>query len=348
MPPMFTRKQWGADESQTDKCWQPIYGRSAKVVFVHHTVNSNDYSRSDGKAIVRSILAYHTQSRGWCDIGYNFLIDRYGRIYVGRKGGARLPVRGAHAGDYNTNSVGVSLIGNFEEARPTKRMKNALIRFIGWRLGTSYVRAHGKTKLNGKKFDRISGHRDAMSTACPGKYVYRWLPRLRDKVGHYLSEYRSPIRKRAAAMGKRKTGLVFRGEAKQNHGRRTGFRHGVMYAKADLGAHWLTGATLHAYRQRNGTAGRLGFPATDLQPTDVDRVGVVVFEHGRMYRIGKRKAYALWGRILHRYRRLGGVSGKLGLPTSNMKRIDVGRKATFTDGSITWNRQDGSITVEYS
>jgi uncharacterized protein with LGFP repeats len=348
MPPIVTRKKWGADESLGDQCWKPIYGRSAKVVFVHHTVNSNDYSRSDGKAIVRSIHAYHTQSRGWCDIGYNFLIDRYGRIYAGRSGGARLPVRGAHAGDYNTNSVGVSLIGNFEEARPTKRMRNALIRFIGWRLGTSYVPAHGETKLNGKTFDRISGHRDAMSTACPGKYVYRWIPRLRDKVGNYLSEYRSPIRKRAAAMGKRTTGLVFRGEAKQDGGLRTGFRHGGMYAKAGLGAHWLTGVTLRAYRDRNGTSGRLGFPKTDLQPTGVDRVRRVVFEHGQMYRIGKRKAYALWGRILLRYRDLGGVTSKLGLPTSNMMPIDVGRKATFTNGSITWNRQDDSITVEYS
>jgi hypothetical protein len=348
MPPMFTRKQWGADESLGDQCFKPTYGRSAKMVFVHHTVNSNDYARSDGKAIVRSILAYHTQSRGWCDIGYNYLIDRFGRIYVGRAGGARLPVRGAHAGDYNTNSVGVSLIGNFESARPSKRMKRALIRFVGWRLGTSYAPAHGKVRLNGKKFDRISGHRDAMSTACPGKYAYRWLPRLRDKVVNYLSDYRSAIRKRAAAMGKRTTGLVFRGESKQDHGKRTGFRHGVMYAKAGLGAHWLTGATLRGYRQRNGTSGRLGFPATDAQRTDVDGIGVVVFEHGRMYRVGKHKAYALWGRILIRYRDLGGVSGKLGVPTSNMKRIDVGRKATFANGSITWNRQDDSITVKYS
>jgi hypothetical protein len=348
MPDMYTRREWGADESLGDQCWKPIYGRSAKVIFVHHTVNSNDYSRSDGKAIVRSILAYHTQSRGWCDIGYNYLIDRYGQIYVGRAGGARLPVRGAHAGDYNTNSVGVSLIGNFQKARPTKRMKNALVRFIGWRLGTSYAPAHGKVRLHGKKFNRISGHRDAAATACPGRYVYRWLPRLRDRVGHYLSDYRSPIRKRAGEMGKRTTGQVFRGEAKQSRGRRTTFGHGAMYAKAGLGAHWLTGAALRAYRERNGTYGRFGFPMTDLERTDADGVRRVVFEHGRMYRIGKRRAYTLWGRILIRYRELGGVTGSLGLPTSNMMPIDVGRKATFTNGSITWNRRDDSVTVEHS
>ncbi|HYJ66068.1 MAG TPA: N-acetylmuramoyl-L-alanine amidase [Nocardioidaceae bacterium] len=347
MPGMFTRKEWGANESLGDQCWEPIYGRSAKMIFVHHTVNSNDYSRSDGKGIVRSILAYHTQSRGWCDIGYNYLIDRYGRVYVGRAGGARLPVRGAHAGDYNTNSVGVSLIGNFEEARPTKRMKNALVRFIGWRLGTSYAPAHGTVTLRGTEFNRISGHRDAMSTACPGKYVYRWLPRLRDRVGHYLSDYRSPIRKRAGQIGKRTTGQVFRGEAKQSHGLRTDFGHGAMFAKAGLGAHWLTGAALRAYRDRDGTHGRFGFPVTDLKPTEVAGVRQVVFEHGRMYRIGKRQAYTLWGRILIRYRGLGGVAGSLGSPTSNMMPTGGGRRATFTNGSITWDRQDESITVEY-
>jgi N-acetylmuramoyl-L-alanine amidase/LGFP repeat len=347
MPPMFDRREWRADESLNDQCWRPIYGSSAKMVFVHHTVNSNNYARSEGKAIVRSIHAYHTQSRGWCDIGYNFLIDKYGQIYVGRAGGARRPVRGAHAGDFNTNTVGVSLIGNFEEARPSKRMKNALIRFIGWRLGTSYAPARGTVRIDGTRFKRISGHRDADATACPGRYVYRWLPRLRHRVAKYLSIYRSAIRERAARLGKPVTGEVFRGEARQDRGRRTEFGRGAMFAKAKLGAHWLTGPALRGYRERHGTSGRFGFPTTDVQRTSVDGVKRVIFEHGRMYRIGKRKTYTLWGRILIRYRDLGGITGRLGLPTSNMMPYDSGRRATFANGSITWDRQTDQVTVEY-
>jgi hypothetical protein len=348
MPRIITRAQWGADPALNDRCSPPRYGRTVKMVFVHHTVNSNDYSRADGKRIVRAIHAYHTQSRGWCDIGYNFLIDKYGRIYEGRRGGMRLPVRGAHAGDYNINTVGVSLIGNFEQVRPTKRMRNALVRFVGWRLGTSYKPARGTVIVNGHRFERISGHRDAMSTACPGRYVYRWLPKLRNRVANYLSDYRSPIRVRAKQMGRDVTGHVFRGEAQQSGGLRTDFNHGAMFAKAGLGAHWLTGAALRAYRNRGGTGSRFGFPSTDSVHTDVRGVRRVDFEHGRMYRIGKHKAYTLWGRILIRYRDLDGINGRLGLPRSNMVPIRNGHKATFAHGSITWNQQADTVTVEFS
>ena len=72
--------------------------------------------KSESAALVRGIYAYHTQSRGWCDIGYNFLIDRFGTIYEGRDGGIRQPVRGAHSGDYNVNTTGISLMGNFDVA----------------------------------------------------------------------------------------------------------------------------------------------------------------------------------------------------------------------------------------
>jgi|RhiMethySRZTD1v2_1073278.scaffolds.fasta_scaffold38108_6 uncharacterized protein with LGFP repeats len=348
MPKVITRAQWGADPSLDDQCWEPIYGSSAKMVFVHHTVNSNDYSRSDGKAIVRAIHAYHTQSRGWCDIGYNFLIDKYGKVYEGRRGGMRRPVRGAHAGDYNLNTVGVSLIGNFEITRPTPAMKRALIRFIGWRLGTSYVNVKGTVRINGTRFDRISGHRDAMSTACPGKYVYRWLPKLRDRVARYLSDYRSPIRARAKDLGRSVTGPVFRGEDRQDGGLQTVFGNGVMFAKAAVGAHWLTGSVLRGYRERGGTHSRFGFPVTDVETTSLSRVRRVVFEHGRMYRVGKRQPDTLWGRVLIRYRKLGGITGRLGVPTSSMMPTGDGRKANFAKGSITWDRDTGRVTVEFS
>ena len=348
MPRIITRAQWGADPSLNSPCDAPRYGRTVKMVFVHHTVNSNDYSRADGKGIVRAIHAYHTQSRGWCDIGYNFLIDKYGRIYEGRRGGMRLPVRGAHAGDYNTNTSGVSLIGNFEEVRPSKAMKNALVRFTGWRLGTSYKPAQGEVTVNGHRFQRISGHRDAMSTACPGRYVYRWLPKLRDRVAHYLSNYRSPIRTRAKRMGADVTGPVFRAESQQNGGLRTDFRQGAMFAKAGLGAHWLTGAALRGYRNRGGTGSRFGFPRTDSEHTRVAGVRRVVFEHGVMYRIGRHAAYTLWGRVLIRYRHLGGISGRLGLPKSNLERTNDGRRARFENGTITWNQRTDTVTVEFS
>jgi hypothetical protein len=107
--------------------------------FVHHTVNANNYTRREVPAILRGIYAYHTQSRGWRDIGYNYLIDRFGRIWEGRYGGVTLPVVGAHTLDYNENSFGTSAIGNYQIARPTSAMLDAYARLFAWKLSLSGV-----------------------------------------------------------------------------------------------------------------------------------------------------------------------------------------------------------------
>jgi hypothetical protein len=122
-PEIFSRAQWGADEDL--RSGSPNYG-SVQTTFVHHTVNANDYSTADVPAIMRSIYAYHTQSRGWSDIGYNVLVDRFGRLWEGRYGGLERNVIGAHTLNYNEEAFGVSAIGNFEEVRPSTRMKDAL------------------------------------------------------------------------------------------------------------------------------------------------------------------------------------------------------------------------------
>jgi hypothetical protein len=337
MPTIVTRKQWGANPRLGDACWEPLYGVSAKMVFIHHTVNSNDYSPSDGAAIVRSIQAYHTQSRGWCDIGYNFLVDRYGTIYEGRRGGTRLPVRGAHAGDYNTNTVGISMIGNFDTAGIPAEMKNAIVRLVGWRLGTSYAPAKGMLRVNGTRFHRISGHRDAMSTTCPGRYGYAWLPNLRDRVHEYLSRFSSTIEAKRDLLGGSVTGPVFVGELKVSGG--------AMFAKAGAGTHWLTGRPLRAYRAMHGSYGRLGFPRTDARETAVEGVSRVTFEHGRMFVVPHRSPRTLWGRVMLRYGKLGGLTGAMGLPTSSVTVTDAGAYATFEHGSIRWNRATGDVTV---
>lgn len=346
MPPVVTRKQWGADRSLGDPCWSPIYGSTAKMVFIHHTVNTNDYTRAEAPGIVRSIQAYHTQGRGWCDIAYNFLVDRFGTIYEGRRGGMRLPVRGAHSGDYNVNSVGISLIGNFDEAKVPAATKNAVVRLVGWRLGTSYVPAIGKVRLNRVRFDRISGHRDAMSTTCPGRYAYAWLPTLRRRVADYLSAYRSPIPRKRDRLGRDVTGPVFEGEIRLKGGRRTRFGNGEMFAKSGLGGpHWLTGRALTGYHTMHGTFGRLGFPTGDEEATAARGVTSVGFEHGRIFLVPRRAPRTLWGRVLLRYHKLGSVTGSLGLPTSSEARTATGALATFQGGTVIWDRATGKVSV---
>ena len=80
-----TRKQWGADESLR-KCSIDISPGRVQAMTVHHTAGATDYSKAQVPGILRGILRYHTQTLGWCDIGYNMLIDKFGGVYQGRTG----------------------------------------------------------------------------------------------------------------------------------------------------------------------------------------------------------------------------------------------------------------------
>ncbi len=105
--PIRPRSSWNVRSTSTSTA------ASLKMAVVHHTAGSNSYTQSQVPGILRSIQAYHMDARGWSDIGYNFLVDRFGGIWEGRGGGMGRAVIGAHAAGVNTGSVGVSVIGNF-------------------------------------------------------------------------------------------------------------------------------------------------------------------------------------------------------------------------------------------
>jgi len=198
-PRIRTRKDWGADESlRTD---EPRYTSTIKAGFVHHTAGSNDYTEEQVPQIIRGIYAYHVKSRGWSDIGYQFLVDRFGRLWEGRAGGVDRPVLGAHAGGFNTNTFGVSALGMFTETPAPEPMQEAIADLLAWKLALYHHDAHEKTVLvsggggtsrypRGERVtvDRISGHRDVGRTACPGELLYEKLPRIRDMVAERMDE----------------------------------------------------------------------------------------------------------------------------------------------------------------
>jgi hypothetical protein len=135
-------------------------------------------------SILRSIYAYHTKSRGWSDVGYNFLVDRFGRIWEGRYGGVDRPVVGAHTLGYNDDSFAMSAIGNFDIAQPPKAVIQAYGALFAWKLSLHGVTAtSGKQYVASRYFKAINGHRDAGSTACPGRYLYAQLPEIRRLAG---------------------------------------------------------------------------------------------------------------------------------------------------------------------
>ncbi|MEO5853484.1 MAG: FG-GAP-like repeat-containing protein [Nocardioides sp.] len=178
MPSVFSRAQWGADEGMRDAGSLRYY--EVHAGFVHHTVNANTYTEAEVPALMRSIYAYHTRSRGWSDIGYNFLVDRFGRVWEGRYGGVDRPVVGAHTLGYNEYSFAMSAIGNFETVQPSDAVLRAYGAVFAWKLSLHGVDAASTSQVVGAKtFQAINGHRDAGQTACPGKYLYAQLPLIR-------------------------------------------------------------------------------------------------------------------------------------------------------------------------
>src|SRR3954447_3740509 len=144
MPPIVPRADWGA--SRCKPRVTPGYG-DVKVAYVHHTLSLNGYSRSRAASVVLGVCLFHRNSRGWNDIGYDFLIDRYGTVFEGRAGGIDAPVIGAQAGGFNTESTGVSMIGTFTRSAPPKVAMDSLARLLAWKLGLHGVPAIGKTQV---------------------------------------------------------------------------------------------------------------------------------------------------------------------------------------------------------
>jgi flagellar hook assembly protein FlgD len=189
-PEIVTRAEWGANESW--RSGSPDYA-PVKMAFIHHTDGGNDYSAAEAPAVVRAVYAYHTKSLHWSDVGYNFLIDRYGVIYEGRYGGVARGVCGAQVLGFNTGSTGISVMGTFMHANPTSASVTSLEKLLEWKLDIHHVDplgtgtlvcGYGEKYSTGQKvtFPAISGHRDANYTDCPGNRLYAQLPEVREVV----------------------------------------------------------------------------------------------------------------------------------------------------------------------
>jgi flagellar hook assembly protein FlgD len=180
-PSIIRRSQWGADESIVRA--PPWYADRVRLAIVHHTAGTNSYSASQSAAIVRGIQRYHVLSNGWNDIGYNFLVDKYGQVFEGRRGGIDQPVGGAHAAGFNTGSTGIAVLGSYSSADITRSARSALVKLIAWRLDVAHVDpvknltyvSHGSDKFpagTSVRMRAVSGHRDTGYTSCPGNLLY--------------------------------------------------------------------------------------------------------------------------------------------------------------------------------
>lgn len=187
-----------ADELKTSKIitqdndgntykWPIAYPESIKMIIVHHTAAG--YEDLDScSAAVNAIYYYHTVSRGWGDIGYNFLVCQNGDILEGRKGSLDalinnepLPV-GAHASGFNNGSAGIAMILNAEDSDPTLEALQSLMSLNQTIIDKYDIDLDTEAQMRGKSLERISGHRDVGSTSCPGQHLYPLLADIRGLV----------------------------------------------------------------------------------------------------------------------------------------------------------------------
>lgn len=197
-PVVTPRAGWGADEALMT--WTPQFYDTRKLV-VHHTATSGAYADPAAAAEqVRAIYRYHAVDRGWGDIGYNFLIDRFGTVYEGRysrdysganPSGDDAQGRGvtaAHTSGWNSGTVGVAMLGTHTDADVSPAAREALTRLLAWEASSHGIDPEATEAFVNPVSNattttpNIAGHRDYAATECPGGIFYGTLPQLRRDV----------------------------------------------------------------------------------------------------------------------------------------------------------------------
>lgn len=195
-PDILSRAAWQADETLVR---EPYRTGVVTGAMIHHTAGRNDYTEEDVPGIMRSIQTYHVKGRGWNDMGYQVLVDRFGRAWEGRGGGLTNTISGGHAlGVTNYRTFGIAVMGDFNTAEPPATMLRTLERVIAWKFKLHGVNPAGTTwgssgQDGGSPYLRaISGHRDENATDCPGHLVANKMSTIRTAVKNYMdTEFRN-------------------------------------------------------------------------------------------------------------------------------------------------------------
>ncbi|MEE2030765.1 N-acetylmuramoyl-L-alanine amidase [Rhodococcus chondri] len=352
---VISRAQWGADESV--RCQNPTYDDSLGGATVHHTAGSNNYSKAESAEIVRAIYAYHARTLGWCDVGYNVLVDKYGQVFEGRSGGLDRNVQGAHAGGFNENTVGIAMMGDFSSTAPPQITVDSVGKFLGWRLAKAGLDPKGRTTMysEGTSFTPhprgaavdlpiIFAHRDVGSTSCPGDAGYAQMGKIRDIAAATA---------KGTAPAPPKSDLVTDAPSdpppsinppSSNAGTpSTGSADNLQGLVQEL----IRLADNHPLAQKwiaeGGEVGRLGTALTPILPAK-NGFEHAQFVNGAIYTSPNGGVWTVLGEIYKAWQQYGLDGGELGLPTSNEYRVPDGWRSDFEFGSLIFNEVTGVVT----
>lgn len=161
---IHSRADWGA---RAPRCASG--SMTPNRATIHHTVTPTNDSMTPQQRL-RQIQAFHQSSRGWCDIGYNYLISRDGRVWRGR-GPTTV---GAHVTNSNTGNVGVSFMGTYISTAPSETQMCQAAKLLR--------RLH--EDFSGVSLNRtdVKGHRQFGGTSCPGDALYARIDKILRKA----------------------------------------------------------------------------------------------------------------------------------------------------------------------
>ncbi len=356
-PKVISRSQWGADESI--RCATPDYDDFLGGATVHHTAGSNEYSKSESVEIVRAIYAYHAQTLGWCDVGYNVLVDKYGQIFEGRAGGLDKPVQGAHAGGFNENTMGIAMMGDFSTEAPPQATIDSVGSFLGWRLGLAGLDPKGSTTMTsegteftfvgqGQNVDLpvIFAHRDVGNTACPGDGAYAKLDEIRDIAEASLGG--AEVSSAPAETDPAESALEEAApEAQTPNSAGTDVSGALGAGVPALVDELLRLADQNPIAQKwlasGGETGILGTPVSGL--VQVKGGQSAGFANGSIFTTITGQAVAVIGKIFEQFLALGAENGDLGLPSTDEYRVPDGLRTDFENGSLIFNEATGIVTT---
>ncbi|MGY1845050.1 N-acetylmuramoyl-L-alanine amidase, partial [Modestobacter sp. SYSU DS0875] len=329
MPAIYSRAQWGADERI--RTWDPQYASTIKAATLHHTADSNSYSAPDVPAIMRSIYRYHTVSLGWGDIGYNVIVDKFGRLWEGRFGGLASTVMGAHAGGFNTSTFGVSMLGNYDVVPVPQVTVDAVVAVIGWKFSLFGIDARATTTLRSSgggtaryaagasvTLPTIFGHRDVGSTACPGRYGYARLAEIRDRVADLGTSSIWLVRNRydsdpaaRTLLGAQTTPPTL---TPDGSGAFAHYVNGSIYASPTTGARILRGPVRDKWASLGWERAAVGYPVTDVTTLSAGDGAFAHFQRGSVYWSQSSGAHVVSGAVRDRWGVSGWEYGSLGYP----------------------------------
>ncbi|WP_432561622.1 N-acetylmuramoyl-L-alanine amidase [Kineococcus sp. SYSU DK003] len=357
-PRIRSRAEWGADESLRRGAAE--YSPAIAAAVVHHTADGGSYSQADVPAVIRGMYRYHTQTLGWSDLGYNFVVDRFGGIWEGRAGGVTRAVLGAHAGGFNSGTFGVSMMGDFTSRAPSEACLQAVAAVIAWKFRLHDVPAEGTVQLTSSgggtaryaagavaTIDRISGHRDVGYTACPGDVGYTRMGDVRARVRTLLAGHprgSAVDRKYDEVDGPSLLGAPTSAEGNALRGGR--FRHyekGSIYHHPDLGTHVVRGSHTGKYASVGWEWSPLGFPTADTTNLPGDVGSFTHFEHGSIYRRAGQEPRIVRGAIRTAWAAQGWENSALGFPVSDEYDVRGGRASDFEGGQLRWNSSTGRV-----